>query len=82
MTDTRSVIALVLDMHTDGVTRELVECKCGWYCKRGPGAKDAWNTHLADELVEELLNAGLKFCNEQHWRKVTPEEEDEDSDLW
>lgn len=82
MTDTRSVVAVALDLHKWKVTPELVECACGWLCKRGPGSTDKINEHLTDEITQTLLDAGLQVCNGNHWRKITPEEEDENSALW
>jgi hypothetical protein len=47
-----SDIADELAAHHASVTRELLECSCGWYTKRGVGAKRAHALHVAAALAD------------------------------
>lgn len=41
-----------LSRHTFTTSFELLNCACGWYVKRGPGAHQAATEHLADSILE------------------------------
>lgn len=50
-----SDVADELAAHRTSVTRELLECSCGWYSKRGEGSARAHALHVAAILAEEGL---------------------------